>query len=115
MSHRASYRTAEERGRVMTHATLHRATGRPRGSHARARWSRVGLIVLLAIPVATRMVPAQNRAPAKPQDEESDLSKKTQNPVGDLVSVPLQYNFFTGGGLGGRTLSNLNFQPVFPL
>jgi hypothetical protein len=45
----------------------------------------------------------------------TSLSKATQNPVSDLISVPFQFNYFSGGGLGARTLSVLNFQPVVPL
>jgi len=45
-----------------------------------------------------------------------DLAKATQNPVADLVSVPLQFNWYSGGDIpDGRTLSVLNVQPVFPL
>ena len=43
------------------------------------------------------------------------LNKQTQNPVANLTSVPLQFNFFSGGGLGGQTQSLVNFQPVLPL
>jgi hypothetical protein len=42
------------------------------------------------------------------------LAKQTQNPVGDLVSVPLQFNFNTAGDLEDATLFNLNIQPVIP-
>src|SRR5262252_9511195 len=45
----------------------------------------------------------------------SDLAKQTQNPVADLTTVPLQFNFYSGGPLEDRTLYNLNVQPVFPL
>jgi hypothetical protein len=45
----------------------------------------------------------------------TDLAKQTQNPVADLTTVPLQFNFYSGGPLEDRTLYNLNFQPVFPL
>lgn len=45
----------------------------------------------------------------------ADLAKATQNPVGDLVSLPTQFNFNTGGALDdGRAIFNLNFQPVLP-
>jgi hypothetical protein len=44
----------------------------------------------------------------------SDLAKKTQNPVADLISVPFQNNFNTGAGVGGDTIYNLNIQPVIP-
>lgn len=45
----------------------------------------------------------------------SALAKATQNPVADLTSIPFQFNYNSGGGLGGQTLFNLNFQPVVPL
>jgi hypothetical protein len=66
-----------------------------------------GLIALLAISVAAA---AQSDA-----SDDKKLAQATQNPVSDLVSIPLQYNFFSGGGLGGQTLYNLNIQPVLPL
>src|SRR5260370_35034271 len=44
----------------------------------------------------------------------TELAKKTQNPVGDVTSLPFQFNFNTGGDLGDQTLLNLNFQPVIP-
>lgn len=43
------------------------------------------------------------------------LAKETQNPVANLTSVPLQFNFTSGGDLGDRTQSKVNFQPVIPL
>jgi hypothetical protein len=43
------------------------------------------------------------------------LAKQTQNPVADLVSIPFQFNFNSGGGLGDGTLFNLNVQPVIPI
>jgi hypothetical protein len=48
-------------------------------------------------------------------DAESDLSKQTQNPVANLTSIPFQFNFYSGGGLGTQTFSNVNLQPVMPL
>jgi hypothetical protein len=45
----------------------------------------------------------------------TDLARQTQNPVSSLTSIPLQFNFFSGGPLKDRTLYNLNIQPVFPL
>src|SRR3990172_1194654 len=44
----------------------------------------------------------------------SDLAKQTQNPVADLISIPLQFNLNSGGDLGDGTFFNLNFQPVIP-
>jgi hypothetical protein len=47
--------------------------------------------------------------------DETALAKTSQNPVGALVSLPLQFNFNTGGALGDETFFNLNFQPVIPV
>jgi hypothetical protein len=44
----------------------------------------------------------------------SDLAKKTQNPVSDLISLPLQYNATFGFGPEDKVLSVLNIQPVIP-
>ncbi len=49
------------------------------------------------------------------QTQASELAKQTQNPVADLTTIPLQFNFTSGGDLDDRTLSLFNFQPVFPL
>ena len=52
---------------------------------------------------------------ARAQEDPTALAKKTQNPVGDLISLPFQFNFNTGGGFGDATFYNLNFQPVVPI
>lgn len=46
---------------------------------------------------------------------EASLAKQSQNPVANLVSLPLQYNYYTGGGLGSASEMVLNVQPVLPL
>jgi hypothetical protein len=68
----------------------------------------VGLTMIVAA-LATARVDAQEPPQA------GDLAKATQNPVGDLLAVPFQFNFNSGGGIpDGRTLYNFNFQPVIP-
>lgn len=47
--------------------------------------------------------------------DESDLAKKTQNPVADLISVPLQSNFNIGAGSKDKMIYILNVQPVIPM
>lgn len=49
------------------------------------------------------------------QEDPTELAKKTQNPVSDLVSLPFQFNFNNGGDLDDGTFFNLNFQPVVPV
>jgi hypothetical protein len=46
--------------------------------------------------------------------EASDLAKQAQNPVADLVSLPLQNNTSFGVGPDDRTQNILNIQPVVP-
>jgi hypothetical protein len=45
-----------------------------------------------------------------------ELAKKTQNPVADLISVPLQNNWNFGAGFHhDKTIYVLNIQPVIPI
>lgn len=48
------------------------------------------------------------------QDEE-ELAQKSQNPVGDLISLPFQNNTSFGIGPNNRTQNTLNIQPVYPI
>jgi hypothetical protein len=50
-----------------------------------------------------------------PQTAVMELAKATENPVADMVTLPVQFNWYTGGGLGSQTLSQYLFQPVLPL
>jgi hypothetical protein len=56
--------------------------------------------------------------PSMGQQEHSaeELAKKTQNPVADLISVPLQNNWNFGAGFHhNKMLYVLNIQPVIPI
>jgi hypothetical protein len=59
--------------------------------------------------------PSVSTPPNASPPDATTLAKETQNPVADLVSLPFQFNFNTGGGLQARTFLNLNFQPVVPI
>jgi len=48
-------------------------------------------------------------------DSGKDLAKAAQNPIANMISLPLQYNFNTGIGPGDETQSILNIQPVWPV
>src|SRR5262245_39249087 len=67
-------------------------------------------------PPAAPLAPAAPPAPAAPAaahppsagaktegHDVNDLSKQTQNPVADLVSMPFQFNFNNGGALRDQT------------
>jgi hypothetical protein len=74
----------------------------------------VGLVlcVLLANPLHAE----EAAAPASGNEESnSDLAKKTQNPVADLISVPFQNNFNFNTGPEKRSVWDLNIQPVIPI
>src|ERR1022692_1127801 len=43
-----------------------------------------------------------------------ELRKQSQNPIANLISVPLQENFNFGIGPADRTQNVLNIQPVIP-
>jgi hypothetical protein len=47
--------------------------------------------------------------------EAASLAKASQNPVANMVSLPLQYNYYANGGLGTASEMVLNVQPVLPL
>ena len=49
------------------------------------------------------------------EESAAELAKKTQNPVADLISVPLQNNFNLSAGPNDATIYVLNVQPVIPL
>ena len=48
-------------------------------------------------------------------DGVGDLAKKSQNPVGDLASLPFQNNSIFGFGPGDDFKNVLNIQPVYPI
>jgi hypothetical protein len=58
---------------------------------------------------------AESPQPSTQQVSEEELVKQTQNPVADLISVPLQNNFNFGTGSKNRTVYVGNIQPVIPI
>ena len=49
------------------------------------------------------------------QDEQAELAKKLQNPVADLISVPIQNNWDFGIGSANAMKYTANIQPVVPI
>ena len=52
-------------------------------------------------------------AQAKAEQIATDLAKKTQNPVADLINVPFQFNTFFDTEPKGKTQGQLIVQPPF--
>lgn len=53
---------------------------------------------------------------ARAQGEQgTDPAKKAQNPLADIISMPLQWNTDFGIGENDRTGSTLNIQPIYPV
>jgi len=57
---------------------------------------------------------AAQQAPPPETNSTQSLQKATQNPVANLISVPIQNNFNLGVGSYSRTQDVLNTQPVIP-
>ena len=57
-----------------------------------------------------------SRVMGQQEPSAEELAKKTQNPVADLISVPLQSNFNFGAGFHhNKMIYVLNVQPVIPI
>lgn len=76
---------------------------------------------LLSLVVAAVSAPFCAQAAAEPligdnakSESSSDLARQVQNPVGDLISLPLQNNVNFGYGPRGGTQNVLQAQPVVP-
>src|SRR5262245_703524 len=54
-------------------------------------------------------------ATASAQDKTSDVAKKSQNPISDLISFPVQENVNFNVGRLDKTQSVTNIQPVVPI
>jgi hypothetical protein len=77
--------------------------------------ARVGLIALVAAVSLASAPRAEEAAKSPAEENETELAKKTQNPVADLISVPFQNNFNFGVGPRDTTVYVLNIQPVIPI
>lgn len=66
--------------------------------------------VLLLLALAAQSAPAR----AQELGQEEALAKKLSNPIADLVSLPLQFNWAQGVGPDEGTRFILNVQPVMP-
>jgi len=77
----------------------------------RSRLFTAVLVLTLPTFLAAQAEPSEAEVEAKAEA----LAKASQNPVANMNSIPVQFNWSTGGGLGDETQSVINVQPVLPL
>ncbi|HRZ09242.1 MAG TPA: hypothetical protein P5319_05050 [Gemmatimonadales bacterium] len=70
---------------------------------------------MLALGLPAALAAQQTETAAEVNARAEALAKEAQNPVADMVSIPVQFNWTTGGGLGEETQQIINLQPVLPL
>ena len=76
------------------------------------------LKLVLGLLLISSFIYAQEEKPATPtaaQEQMMALAKASQNPVADMNTIPVQFNWYSGGGLGAETMSVTNIQPVLPM
>ena len=49
------------------------------------------------------------------EQSDSDLAKKSQNPIGNMISLPMQNNSYFGVGPGDEWANSFQLQPVYPV
>jgi hypothetical protein len=86
-------------------------------SKTRTLSSLLSLSVLTASTVCTgeEDKPSETQVGQESASSTEELAKKTQNPVADLISVPIQNNFNFNVGPYNQTQTVINIQPVIPI
>ena len=74
------------------------------------RFQRTSLLFSTTVIIATTMLAQDARA-----DETTELAQAAQNPVANMISLPLQNNTNFGIGPDDDTQNILNIQPVVPI
>ncbi len=75
----------------------------------------ISLRLGLAAAAAADQSDEKDQPPEQGDKDEGDLAKAVQNPVADLISVPLQNNTSYNIGPNERASNTLNIQPVIPV
>lgn len=69
--------------------------------------SRINLTIVFLLLMATGLMVQA--------DDKGSLAQQSQNPVGNLISVPFEYNYEPDVGPKGATIHTLNLKPVYPV
>jgi len=77
------------------------------------RGSDLACAVWFALMVIASRAAAQQAA--LPPEHATHLSQQLENRVGDLISIPFQFNFNSGGAFGAQTVFELRVQPLIPI
>jgi hypothetical protein len=70
---------------------------------------------LLFLPFLAGIIPFSPTVAAQEDPKTEELAKKRQNPVSNLISLPLQNNFTPSSGADDGIQNVLNIQPVIPV
>jgi hypothetical protein len=71
----------------------------------------VCICVIMMAPCTGAVVAAEE---ATASDGATELAKKAQNPIADMISLPIQYNSYLDTGPKEKTQNTLLIQPVMP-
>ena len=74
-----------------------------------------GILIAITASESIAQTETDSAKDARHRKAEASLAKAAQNPVANMMSLPLQWNFYTAGGLGSKSAMVLNVQPVLPL
>lgn len=77
-----------------------------------AGWEGGERFVASSVPLSLSMTAEPG---AESSSGSAELAKKLSNPVADLISIPLQFNYDEGVGPSDAGLWRLNVQPVIPM
>ena len=58
---------------------------------------------------------AQEPEQPAPEEDHTELAKKTQNQIADLLRIPVHLEFTSGGGLGDGSSVLLKIEPIIPI
>jgi len=78
----------------------------------RRNLSAVAILLLASLTIVLPSHAAERASPA--EDDPEAVAKKLSNPVSDIVSVPLQFNWVNGNGPDEDLHFVMNLQPVVP-